>query len=172
MSRDLVRCFGRPQGGFVIVSAFFNFLEVGRANRGAMKISTSTQLPAAPLFCRFGRRHDMHVRFALIVFSLFLLHSCIAYAPVPAPAIYHVPSNRTAWENAQRAAEDVGIHITSADEASGTIEGQAGRTAVTIRVKRQSDERIRLEVSLRGPSQDTFIADAFHRAYEQRVGGR
>jgi hypothetical protein len=114
----------------------------------------------------------MSVRLSLIVFSLFLLHSCIAYAPVPAPAVYRVSSYRIAWENALHAAEDVGVRITSADEASGTIEGQAGLTAVTIRIKRQPDERIRLEVSLRGPSRDAYIADEFHRAYENRVGGR
>jgi hypothetical protein len=108
-----------------------------------------------------------------MAFSIFLLPSCIAYAPVPAPAVYYrVGSYRIAWENAQRAAEDVGIRITSSDEDSGTIEGQADRTAVTIRVKRQPDERIRLEVSLRGPSRDSYIADEFHRAYERRAGRR
>ena len=137
-----------------------------------MNINASTQLPAGLVFCQFGRRHDMRVRFALILFSLFLLHACIAYAPVPAPVVYRVLSYRTAWEDAQRAAEDVGIRITSTDEALGTIEGEAGRTTVTIRVKRQPDERIRLEVSLRGPSRDTFIADEFHRAYENRLRGR
>ncbi len=109
--------------------------------------------------------------FILVIFSLFLLPSCVAYAPVPAPAAYYrVNSYRVAWENAQWAAEDVGIRITSADEGSGTIEGQSERTAVTIRVKRLPDERIRLEVSLRGPSQDAYLADEFHRAYERRVG--
>ena len=104
---------------------------------------------------------------------LFLLPACLAYAPFPAPAVYYhyqVSSYRTAGENAQWAAEDVGIRITSADEDSGTIEGQADRTAVTIRVIRLHDERTRLEVSLRGPSRDAYIADEFHRAYERRVG--
>jgi hypothetical protein len=105
--------------------------------------------------------------------SVFLLlNSCIAYAPVPGHAVYRVSSYKIAWENAQRAAEDVGIRITSADEAAGTIEGQADRTEVTIRVRRLPDERIRLEVSLRGPSQEAYLADEFHRAYERRVGRR
>ena len=137
-----------------------------------MKISASTQFPATTSLCRFGRRHDVLVRLVLTAFSLFLLHSCIAYAPPPPPAVYRISSYRIAWENALRAAEDVGVRITSADEASGTIEGQAGRTAVMIRVKRQPDERIRLEVSLRGPSRDAYIANEFHRAYENRAGGR
>jgi hypothetical protein len=59
-----------------------------------------------------------------------------------------------------------------ADQATGTIEGQADRTAVTIHVNRQPNERIGLEVSLRGPSRDAYIADEFHRAYERRVGRR
>jgi hypothetical protein len=137
-----------------------------------MIVNASTQLLTTPLLCRVDRQQDVHGRFVLIVFAFFLLHSCIAYAPVSAPVVYRVSSYKIAWDNAQRAAEDVGIRITSADEASGTIEGQTDRTAVTIRVKRQPDERIRLEVSLRGPSQDAFIADEFHRAYEKRVGRR
>jgi hypothetical protein len=104
--------------------------------------------------------------------SLFFLQSCVAYAPVPAPVVYRVSSYPVAWESALRAAEDVGIRIMRADEATGTIEGQADRTAVTIHVNRQADERIRLEVSLRGPARDAFIADEFHRAYERRVGRR
>jgi hypothetical protein len=108
----------------------------------------------------------------LSLVPFFFLQSCVAYAPVPAPEVYRVSSYKIAWESAQRAAEDVGIRIVRADEASGTIEGQADRTAVTIHVKGLPDERIRLEVSLRGPSQDGHIADEFHRAYERRVGRR
>lgn len=137
-----------------------------------MEISASTHQPVIPITGQAGRQHDARGLFILIVFTLFLLPSCIAYAPVPAPAVYRVSSYKVAWENAIRAAEEVGIRITSADEASGMIEGQADRTAVFIRVKRQPDERIRLEVSLRGPSRDSYIADEFHRAYERRVGRR
>ena len=118
-----------------------------------------------------GRQHDLGGLFIIIVFSVFLLQSCV-YRPVPAPPVYRVNSYEIAWENAQQAAEDVGIRITSADEAYGTIEGQAGQTAVTIHVIRLPDERIRLEVNLRGPSQESYIADEFHRAYQRRVGRR
>lgn len=137
-----------------------------------MEIGATTHHPAIPITGQAGRKHDEHGLFILIVFSLFLLPSCIAYAPVPAPAVYRVSSYKLAWENALRAAEEVGIRITSADEASGMIEGQADRTAVTIHVNRQPDESIRLAVSLRGPSRDSYIADEFRRAYERRVGRR
>lgn len=106
------------------------------------------------------------------LFSFFLLQSCIAYVPVRSPVVYRVSSYQIAWESALKAAEDAGIRITHADEASGTIEGQADRTDVMIHVNRQPDERIRLEVSLRGPSRDAYIANEFHRAYERRVGRR
>jgi hypothetical protein len=106
------------------------------------------------------------------LFSLFLLQSCVAYPPAPAPVVYPASSYQFAWESALKAAEDVGIRITHADQATGTIEGQAERTAVTIHVNRQPNERIRLEVSLRGPSRDAYIADEFHRAYEGRTGRR
>jgi hypothetical protein len=127
---------------------------------------------APPLIGPAGRQHDVRGLFILIVFSFFLLQSCVVYRPVPVPAAYPENSYEIAWENAQRAAEDVGIRITSADEAYGTIEGQVGQTAVTIRVIRLPDERIRLEVSLRGPSQESYIADEFHRAYQRRVERR
>ena len=123
---------------------------------------------APPLRGSAGRQQDLRGLFILLAFSFFLLQSCVAYRPAPAPAVYRVNSYAIAWENAQRAAEDVGIRITSADEANGTIEGQAGQTAVTIRVIELPDERIRLEVNLRGPSQESYIADEFHRAYQRR----
>jgi hypothetical protein len=135
-----------------------------------MNISDSTQ--RSTIKGRVGRGHVVGGRFVLILFVFFLFHSCVAYAPVPAPSVYRVSSYQIAWEKAVSAAQDVGIQITSADEASGTIEGQSGRTDVTIRVKRQPEGRIRLEVSLRGPSQEAYIADEFHRAYERRVRGR
>ncbi len=109
---------------------------------------------------------------SLIVFSFFLSQSCVVYRPVPVPAVYPANSYEIAWESAQRAAEDVGIRIVSTDESSGTIEGQAGQTSVTIHVIRLPYERITLEVSLRGPSQESYIADEFHRAYQRHVGRR
>ena len=103
-------------------------------------------------------------------FSLLFLQSCVVYVPVRSPVVYRVSSYQIAWENSLKAAGDAGIRITRADQASGTIEGHAEQTDVTIRVKHQPDERIRLEVSLLGPSREAYIADEFHRAYERRVG--
>jgi len=117
-------------------------------------------------------QHDLPGFFILIVFSFFLFQSCVVYRPVPVPAVYPGDSYEIAWENAQRATKDVGIRITSVDKAHGTIEGQAGQTAVTIHVIRLPQERIRLEVSLRGPSQESYIADEFHRAYQRRIERR
>ncbi len=117
-------------------------------------------------------RHGVRVFFILLMFSSFLFQSCVVYRPVPVPAVYPGNSYEIAWENALRAAEDIGIRITSVDEAHGMFEGQAGRTAVTIRVIRLPHERIRLEVSLHGPSQESYIADEFHRAYQRRTEGR
>ncbi len=117
-------------------------------------------------------RHGLRGLFVLIAFSSFLFQSCVVYRPVPVPATYPAYSYDIAWENAQLAAEDIGIRITSADGAHGTIQGQAGQTAVTIRVIRLPYDRIRLEVSLRGPSQESYIADEFHRAYQRRAGIR
>ena len=132
--------------------------------------SASTHFSNTALHYQPGRRQ--YINIALIVFALFLLHSCIAYAPVPGRVVYRVSSYQMAWENALKAAEDVGIRITHADEATSTIEGQTDRTDIIIHVIKQPDERIGLEVSLHGPSRDAYIADEFHRAYERRVGRR
>jgi hypothetical protein len=125
-----------------------------------------------PLKGSAGRQHGLWGLFILTAFSFLLLQSCVVYRPVPVPAGYPVNSYEIAWVNAQRAAEDVGIRITSADKAHGTIEGQADQTDVTIHVIRLPDGRIRLEVNLRGPSQESYIADEFNRAYQRRVGTR
>jgi hypothetical protein len=106
----------------------------------------------------------------LTVFSLLFFEACVAYVPIRSPVVYRVSSYQVAWENSLKAAEDVGIRITRADQASGMIEGRAERTDVMIRVNQQPDERIRLEVSLRGPSREAYIADEFHRAYQRRAG--
>jgi hypothetical protein len=127
---------------------------------------------APPLIGLAGRPHALRGLFILSVFAFFLLQSCVVYRPVPVPAGYPVNSYEIAWVNAQRAAEDVGIRITLADKAYGTIEGQADQTTVTIHVIRIPDGRIRLEVNLRGPSQESYIADEFNRAYQRRVGTR
>jgi hypothetical protein len=119
-----------------------------------------------------SRKHDVRGFFILLAFSFFLFQSCVVYRPVPVPAVYPANSYEIAWENAQRAAKDVGIRITSVDEAHGMFDGQAGQTAVTIRVVRLPQERIRLEVSLRGPSQESYIAEEFHRAYQRRTERR
>ena len=135
-------------------------------------VKTILPRSAPPSIGSAGRRHALRELFILIVFSFFLLQSCVVYRPVPVPAGYPVNSYEIAWVNAQRAAKDVGIRITSVDEAYGTIEGQAGQTAVTIRVIRLPHERIRLEVGLRGPSQESYIADEFHQAYQRRIERR
>ncbi len=127
---------------------------------------------APPLINSADSQHDVRGFFILTVFSFFLFQSCVVYRPVPVPAVYPGNSYGIAWENAQLAAKDVGIRITSVDELHGTIEGQAGQTAVTIHVIRLPQERIRLEVSLRGPSQESYIADEFHRAYQRRIERR
>jgi hypothetical protein len=107
-----------------------------------------------------------------IILIFLSLQSCVVYEPVPEYATYPVSSYEIAWESALGAAEDIGIRITSVDEASGTIAGQMDHTTVNILVERLSDRRIRTKVSFRGPSQRSYIANEFHRAFERRMAGR
>ncbi len=103
----------------------------------------------------------------LIAFSLGA--GCYYYEPPP----YVVTSPPQAdydriWDSAMRAAQDVGIRITSSDRNAGTASGQRDGVGVTIQVVRQSDGTTRVEMTSKGgPS---TVADDFYKAYNRHMG--
>jgi hypothetical protein len=72
-----------------------------------------------------------------------------------------------------RAAQDVGIQITSSNRSTGTAFGQREVIDVTIQVTQQTDGRTRVELSAKGtPSGTSAVADDFYRQYNTYMGRR
>ena len=114
-------------------------------------------------------------KLALLFFTVFVVVSgCYYYEP---PAVVYSPgpppyaSYDYIWDSAMRAAQDVGIQITSSNRNTGTIFGQRDRVGVTIQVTRQADGRTRVELTAQGSQGSTSqAADDFYRAYDRYMG--
>ncbi len=94
---------------------------------------------------------------------------CTYYQAAPAP-----PSPSTfdrAWNAALAAAADVGVSVDSADRTSGLIRGYSGNADVTLKVFTQADGRVRVEISVKGPSgSDSALAERLSAAYDRNMG--
>ena len=110
----------------------------------------------------------------LLLMGFIMGAGCYYYGPPP----YGVPAQPYAsydyvWDSAMRAAQDVGIQITSANRSTGTAFGQRDRVSVTIQVMQQSDGRTRVELTTKSSQSGTStVADDFYRAYDQYMGRR
>ena len=110
----------------------------------------------------------------IIVIAFAMGSGCYYYGPPP----YTTPSPPYAsydyvWDSAMRAAQDVGIHITSANKNTGAAFGQRDGVSVTIEVTQQSDGRTRVELTTKGSQPATSaVADDFYRAYDRYMGRR
>ena len=92
----------------------------------------------------------------------------MSYPPEPPYASYDYT-----WDSAIRAAQDVGIQITSSNRNTGTIFGQRDRVGVTIQVTQQADGRTRVELTAQGGrGSSSGVADDFYRAYDRYMGRR
>ena len=122
---------------------------------------------------------DIKRRFIPIIVLLILsvqLSGCYYYAgpapmvvgPSPSPSSYDV-----VWNNALRAAEEIGIQITSVDNRAGIIYGKRGSTDVKVLVARQDDGRTRVELDMKGQNPETqALANDFFGAYDRYMGRR
>jgi hypothetical protein len=111
----------------------------------------------------------------LLLFSV-QLGGCYYYAG-PAPVVVGPPPSASSydivWNNALRAAEEIGIQITSVDNGAGIILGKRGSTDVKVLVARQNDGRTRVELDMKGQSQETqVLANDFFAAYDRYMGRR
>jgi hypothetical protein len=111
------------------------------------------------------------IRFALLFLVVLIMGSgCYYYGPPPAYTVASPPhaSYDKIWDSAMRAAQDVGIRITSSDRNAGTAFGQRDGVGVTIQVVKQADGTTRVEVTSKGgPS---TVTDDFNRAYNRNMG--
>jgi len=111
----------------------------------------------------------------LLLIGSILISGCYYYGPYPGPYYAAAPgpyaSYDSIWDSATRAAQDVGIQITSTNRNAGMIFGQRDGTDVTIQVIRQSDGRTRVELTAKG-NQGSGVANDFYRAYDAYMGRR
>ena len=112
---------------------------------------------------------------ALFLLIIFVMGpGCYYYGPPPY-GTYSSPyaSYDYVWDSAMRAAQDVGIQITSSNSSTGAAFGQRDGVSVTIQVTQQSDGRTRVELTTKGsPSATSAVADDFYRAYDRYMGRR
>jgi hypothetical protein len=120
------------------------------------------------------RRH--YAPIILLLLLSFQLSGCYYYAG-PAPIAVAPPSSISSydvvWDNALRAAEEIGIQIASVDNGAGIISGKRGSTDVKVVVARQNDGRTRVELNMKGQNQETqALANDFFGAYDRYMGRR
>jgi hypothetical protein len=110
------------------------------------------------------------ISFALLFLVVLVMGSGCCYYWPPAYTAVSPPhaSYDTIWSSAMRAAQDVGIRITSSDKNAGTASGQRDGSSITIQVLKQSDGTTRVELTSKG-SQST-VADDFYKAYNRNMG--
>jgi predicted component of type VI protein secretion system len=115
---------------------------------------------------RFLDRNRLVIVLAVTVLTL-MLSACAVYEP------YYYPASQydRVWESALRAAEDVGVDISTANRVNGTIVGRKGPADVTIAVLTQADGSIRVQLNVRGPEDaDPYLTDRFYQSYQRYMG--
>lgn len=112
----------------------------------------------------------------VLLLLAFQLGGCYYYAGPPPGGVAPPPSASTydvVWNNALRAAEEIGIQITSVDNGAGIIYGKRGSTDVKVLVARQNDGRTRVELDMKGQNRETqALANDFFGAYDRYMGRR
>jgi len=112
---------------------------------------------------------------ALLILTVFVIVSgCYYYGPPPVvypPEPPPYASYDYVWDSAIRAAQDVGMQITSSNRNAGTIFGQRDSVGVTIQVTHQADRKTRVEVTTEGTrGSGSAVADDFYQAFNRYMG--
>lgn len=125
---------------------------------------------------RDWRKIVKKLNLALILLTgLVIVSGCYYYVPHAVVASPGPPyaSYDYIWDSLMRAAQDVGIQITTSNKNTGTIIGQRDRVGVTIQVTQQADGKTRIELTARdSQGSSSTIADDFYRAYDHYMGRR
>ena len=114
----------------------------------------------------------VNLTWLFVVMGLVMGSGCYYYGPAPYPVTSPpYASYDYVWDSAMRAAQEVGIQITSSNRSTGTAFGERNRVSVTIQVTQQSDGRTRVELTTKGSQGGTSaLADDFYRAYDRYMG--
>jgi hypothetical protein len=116
------------------------------------------------------------VQLALVAASVLTAGCVVAPYPAAYPAVYPTtvatqPNFDRSWDAALGAAADAGVQVTSADRAAGRISGIKGGAGVTIELRQQADNSLR--VSFNAPdSKETnpTLGERMAAAYNRRMG--
>ncbi len=102
-----------------------------------------------------------------VLVAAWISASCVAYAPAP----YYSSNYERAWNAALGGVQDAGVTITQAEPENGFIRGTRSGIDVTVKVVRQADGSVRVQLDTRGDNRnDPQLADRFSQAYERRMG--
>ena len=112
------------------------------------------------------------LRLVLVIVLAPLAGCVVAPYPTAYPTTVSTPASfDRSWDAALGAAADAGIQIGSADRGAGRITGSKAGAAVTIELKPQADNS--LKVSFNAPaSKETnpTLGDRWLAAYDRRMG--
>jgi hypothetical protein len=122
--------------------------------------------------------HAMSRIVYLTLAAASVLSAGCVVAPYPAayPAAYPAtvstpPNSDRSWDAALGAAADAGVQVTSADRAAGRITGIKGGANVTIELRQQADNTLR--VSFNAPDAketNPTLGERMAAAYNRRMG--
>ena len=105
--------------------------------------------------------------------ALALLAGCVV-APYPTayPTSASTPPNfDRSWDAALGAAADVGIQVTHADRAGGRISGVKAGAAVTIELRPQADNSLKLSFDAPASKESNpALGERWAAAYNRRMG--
>jgi hypothetical protein len=113
------------------------------------------------------RAHAVRLVLAVILWSAPLA-GCVVYEvpATPQPSVYD-----RAFSAAVGGLQDAGVQVTSADNATGVIQGVRGGINATVLVTRQADGGARVQLDTSGQTQsDPDLHNRFTQAYNRRMG--
>ena len=107
-----------------------------------------------------------------LVATSALVAGCV-FAPDPgyATTVSTPPSFDRSWDAALGAADDAGVQITGADRSSGHITGTKAGAAVTIDLRTQADNTLKVIFSSPDSKESNpTLGDRWLSAYNRRMG--
>jgi hypothetical protein len=105
-----------------------------------------------------------------IALATTFLAGCVVYEVPPASPPPPSTFDR-AWSAAVGGLQDAGVQVTSANSATGVIQGSRDGINATVIVARQADGTVRVQLDTSGQTQrDPDLPNRFTQAYNRRMG--
>ena len=112
------------------------------------------------------------LRLAFVTAVALLAGCAVAPYPYSVPTtVSTAPSFDRSWDAALGAAADAGIQISSADRGSGRITGTKAGAAVTIELRPQADNSLKLSFDAPASKEtNPTLGERWTAAYNRRMG--